>query len=265
MKAQFLSDGSDFRARGGGGYLAKNRRDSGLFWWTIIITLLMGLATFCWFFSIMVFKYPEKPLHYKLLTRLEKLEPLERFDPLDVPSGTFHGARDLLARYYNYNPEQLRVVNDVLKRGYLLNYAEESPVYVKGTYTVVHARPLTPADIVDAGWIVRAKSVDLEDVEVELLLPGADAGQAPYQPGENFTLDNKSTYCSVINVERRLSSDGLCATVVPISYGNFTVGNQQKVSLTPPTKLNMEAPLPVLVLDAPETPAAAKVSQVGGF
>src|SRR3954468_10816976 len=82
MRAQFLNDGSDFRARGGGGHLAKDRRDNGLFWWTILITLLIGVATFCWFFSIMVFKYPEKPFNYRLLTKLEKLERIARFDPL---------------------------------------------------------------------------------------------------------------------------------------------------------------------------------------
>src|SRR4051812_11614293 len=112
MHAQFLSDGSDFRSRGGGGNLAKGRRDEGLFWWTILITLLIGVATCCWFFSIMVFRYPEKPFNYRLLTKLEKLEPLARFDPLAansstapgagvpvvkrLPNGTFNNARDLL-------------------------------------------------------------------------------------------------------------------------------------------------------------------------
>src|SRR5436189_6111571 len=132
MNAQFLSDGSDFRSRGGGGSnFAKNRRDNGLFWWTILITLLIGVATFCWFFSIMVFKYPEKSFNYRLLTKLEKLERIARFDPLaanaasvapgsDVvpvkrlPNGTFNNARDLLNKYYNYNPDQLRLTNSVL-------------------------------------------------------------------------------------------------------------------------------------------------------
>src|SRR6187401_3251752 len=126
MRAQFLSDGSDFRARGGGGHFAKDRRGNGLFWWTILITLLIGVATFCWFFSIMVFKYPEKPFNYRLLTKLEKLEPIAKFDPLAgaskssdqirilrLPNGTFHNARDLLNKYYNYNASQLRLINSV--------------------------------------------------------------------------------------------------------------------------------------------------------
>jgi len=257
MRAQFLSDGSDFRSRGGGGYLAKNRRDEGLFWWTILITLLIGVATFCWFFSIMVFKYPEKPFCYRLLTKLEKLEPVAKFDPLAasgtrLPNGTFNNARDLLNRYYNYNPEQLRLTNSVLKRSYILNYTNESPVYVKGTYAVTMVRPLTPADIMSSGWVVRARSTDLEDVEIELLLPGkaADEKSPPYQEGESFTLDNKSSFCSVIHVLRNPDADGLCASVVPLSYGKFNLGKQRTLALAPPARLNVEAPLPITGLSA---------------
>ena len=276
MQAQFLSDGSDFRARGGGGHFAKDRRDNGLFWWTILITLLIGVATFCWFFSIMVFKYPEKPFCYRLLTKLEKLEPIARFDPLAaggggkkgeqnlvlrLPNGSFNNARDLLNKYYNYNPDQLGHTNSVLKRSYILNYSEESPVYVKGTYTVTFARPLVATDLVKNGWVVRAHSVDLEDVEIELMLPGkpADPKAPPYHEGETFTLDNKSSFCSVIHVLRNQDADGLCATVVPIGYGSFNLGNQRSLSLIPPTTLNVEAPLPITGV-APGTGDGSKVA-----
>jgi hypothetical protein len=260
MRAQFLSDGSDFRSRGGGSYLAKNRRDDGLFWWTILITLLIGLATFCWFFSIMVFKYPEKPFNYRLLTKLEKLDPIAKFDPLApgskrlpnggllqrLPNGSFHTARDLLNKYYDYNPDQLRLTNSILKRSYILNYDDESPIYVKGTYAVTFVRPLAAGDLVNEGWVVRAHSSELEDVEIELLLPGkADPMAPPYREGDSFTLDNKSTFCSVIHVLRNRDADGLCATVVPIGYGSFNVGNQKKLALAPPITLNVEAPLPI--------------------
>jgi hypothetical protein len=278
MKAQFLSDGSDFRSRGGGGYLAKKGRDDGLFWWTILITLLIGVATFCWFFSIMVFKYPEKPFNYRLLAKLEKLDPLAKFDPLAsvaiklpdgtpvqrLPNGTFHNARDLLNKYYNYTPDQLRLTNSVLKRSYILNYSEESPVYVKGTYSVALVRALTEADLMKSGWVVRARSVDLEDVEIELLLPvKKDAESPPYQEGESFTLDNKSSFCSVIHVLRNQDADGLCATVVPITYGNFNLGNQKTLAIAPPPSLNVDAPLPITASSG--AGAGTKVAAQSGF
>lgn len=261
MKVHFLSAGTDYRSRSSGsGNLAKGRRDEGLFWWTILITLLMGLATFCWFFSIMVFKYPEKPFNYKLLTKLEKLEVIKKFDPLFVPNGTFHSARDLLGKYYNFNPEQLRLVNDLLKRSYIMNYGNEGPVYVKGNFVVTGARQLTPNDMIDSGWVVRARSVDLEDVEVEILFPGAKQEAAPFAPGENLTLDNKTTFCSVVNIDRNDDTDGLCASVIPISYGDYNVSEQKVVSLKPPTGLNMEAHWPLTEHDpAAGTQVAAKV------
>jgi hypothetical protein len=310
MRAQFLSDSSDFRPRGGGSYTAKGRRDDSLFWWTILITLLIGVATFCWFFSIMVFKYPEKPFNYRLLSKLEKLDPLAKFDPLvsaviklpddtvvqRLPNGTFHNARDLLNKYYNYNREQLRLTNALLKRSYIMNYSGETPVYVKGTFSVASVRPLTSDDLMQSGWVVRARSVDLEDVELELLLPmksksapkapepaeGSEEGavadaaekgeaakeevpkaipvaEAPYQEGEVFTLDNKKSCCSVIHILRNQDADGLCANVVPISYGTFDLGNQKVLALAPPRALKVDAPLPVTGTE-PSPPADSKVA-----
>lgn len=265
MNAQFLS-GSDYRARGGGGsYNAKKSKDSGLFWWTILITLLLGLATFCWFFSIMVFKYPEKPFNYRLLTKLEKLDPIKKFDPLLIPKGNFLAPRDLLKKYYDYNPEQLQVVNDLLKRSYILNYSEESPVYVKGNYIVVSARALAVGDFVDKGWIVRLRSTELEDVEVEFLFPGTGIEAAPYHEGDSIALDNKTTFGSVIHVERNYATDGLCATVVPIAYGEFAVGDQQKVELVPPTVLNVAAALPITSFDESKAGASTKVAAQSGL
>lgn len=259
MNVHFLSDGSDFRSRGTGGYLAKNRRSNGLFWWTVLITLLMGLAVFCWFFSIMVFKYPEKPFNYKLLTKLKKIDEIKSFAPDLVPHGKFLSPKDLLSSYYYYNTEQLRHANDTLKRNYILNYTEESPVYVKGTYTVVSSRPLTSSDVIDQGWVMKARSVEMEDVEVELLLPGAASAKPPYGDGETFTLDNKQAICTVMHVERS-GADGICATVVPIVYGDYPVGADKTLAITPPSKINVESAWPVVRADS--TIAAGSSSAV---
>lgn len=246
MKTLFLSNASDVHSRRGGRSSTKNRNDGSLFWWTILITLLLGLATFCWFFSIMVFKYPEKPFYYRLLSKLDKLEPIKKFDPLSVPHGAFYGARELLAKYYNYNSDQLRLANDLLKRSYITNYIEESPLYIKGGFTIVQSRPLNNKDIINVGWVVRIRSIEVEDVDLELILPGAVSDVEPYQVGENINMDNKSSFVSVVNIEKNSSGDGLCATVIPIAYGSFATGKHNILSLKPPVKLNMSASLPVL-------------------
>ena len=244
MRAQFLSDGSDFRSRGSGGDYGRPRGGNDMFWWTIAITLLMGVATFSWIFSIMVFKYPEKPFNYSLLTKLKKLEPLEVFEPIKVPRGEYLDPKKFLSKYYYLNADQLRVKNDILKRAYILNYKEESPDYIKGTFNVLNSRPLTEKDVMTSGWVVRGRSVEMEDVDVEIIFPGRDIKKSPYQDGETFTLDNKSTFAALLHVGRG-ANDAICGTLVPIVYGSFAISGDKEVALTPPSKLNMAARWPI--------------------
>lgn len=257
MRAQFLNDPSDFRPRGGGQF-ARERRSNGMFWWTIVITMLLGVATFCWIFSIMVFKYPEKPFNYDLLAKLKKLEPLTEFDPLYVPHGEFRTAKELL-KYSDLNSEQLRVKNALLKRAFILNYKDESPEYLKGTFTVLQSRRLTPADVMPQGWVARARSVDIEDVEVEIILPGANSESAPYEEGQIVSLDNKSTFAAVVNLDRNTGkgSDGICATVVPIVYGEHVMSGESTIALEAPPRLNMKSHWP---LTEPQSIPAARVA-----
>jgi hypothetical protein len=224
-----------------------------MFWWTIVITLLLGVATFSWIFSMMVFRYPEKPFNYKLLGKLKKLEPLTAFRPLHVPNGTQIAAKDLLG-FSSLNTDQVRVKNDMLKRAYITNYKDESPEYVKGTFTVTYTRPLTNKDWMNEGWVVRAHASDIEDVELEILLPGAPKDKPVLQEGQTFTLDNRSAIAALAHIERN-ASDGVCATVVPIIYADFRLNGDKNLVLAPPSLLNMESKLPVT--DAAEAAGAA--------
>lgn len=253
MHAQFLSDGSDFRPRSGGGNFSRKPRSSGMFWWTILITFLLGVATFSWIFSMVVFRYPEKPFAYHLLGKLKKLEPLTAFRPLHVPNGNQIAAKDLLG-FSSLNTEQLRVKNDLLKRAYITNYKDDSPEYVKGTFVVTYARPLTGKDWMNGGWVVRAHASDIEDVELEILLPGAPADKPVLQEGQTFSLDNRNSIAALAHIERN-ATDGVCATVIPITYSNFLINGEKKVALAPPAILNMESRLPVT--DAAEAAGAA--------
>ncbi len=257
MRSQFLNDGSDFRSRSGGQF-ARERRSNGMFWWTIVITMLLGVATFSWIFSIMVFKYPEKPFNYSLLARLKKLEPLMEFDPLTVPHGEFHTAKEML-KYSDLNMEQLRVKNALLKRAYISNYKEDNPEYIKGTYIVLHTRALTASDVMPHGWVARALSVDIEDVEVEILLPGADPAKAPYEDGQTIIFNNKTTFAAVVNLDRKTAkgADGICVSVVPIVYGEHLLSGEAKIALEAPDKLNLGARWP---LTEPVSIPAAKVA-----
>ncbi|MBX7211285.1 MAG: hypothetical protein K1X78_23460 [Verrucomicrobiaceae bacterium] len=243
MQIQFLSDGTEYRSHGGGSF-SKNKPGSGLFWWTILITLLMGAAIFCWFFSIILFTHPEKPLHYRLLAKVKKLEPLRKFSPLSVPQGKFLTPRELLAEYFADNAEHLSVSNDQLKRAYIKNYKEQAPKYVKGAFTVVAARELKKTDVFTKGWVVRARADDIEDVDLEMVFPGVDSAPVAYAQGDKITLDQTSTFASAVHVQK-LPLDRICVTVLPLAYQGFRVAAVGELQMDAPELLNMDAPWPV--------------------
>jgi len=270
MRVQFLNDGSEFRTYGGGSF-SKTKGTGGLFWWTLAIFLLLALATTSWFFSIWVFAHPEKPFSYKLLSRLEKLEPLRKWSVHTVPNGPILTSNKLLEQYFYYSSEQMRVANDELKRAYIKNFKEHSPEYLIGKFNVLATRPLGTGDVFTKGWVVVARSTDLEDVDVELVLPGLESETPPYKEGDALLIEKKKTFASVVHVQR-LEGERIQATLVSLLYANapYKEGDEvpavidednQVVTLAPPAKLNMEALWPVshdLKISGPtvaETPA----------
>ena len=243
MQIQFLNDGTEYRSHGGGNF-SKTKPNSGLFWWTILITLLMGAAIFCWFFSIVLFSHPEKPLHYRLLAKVKKLELLRKFSPLSVPQGKFLTPRELLSEYFNDSAEHLTVGNDQLKRAYIKNYKEQAPKYVKGAFTVVAARELKSTDVFTQGWVLRARADDIEDVDIEIIFPGVTSAPVAYVPGDKLTLDQTSTFASTVHVQK-LPLDRICVTVLPLAYQGFKVAAVGELQMDVPALLNMDAPWPV--------------------
>lgn len=245
MRQLFLSDGNDRRSSYGGGNLVRKNESASLFWWTIVITLMMGLATFCWFFSIMVTQHPEKPMNYKVLAKLDRLPVIRKFSVYSVPDGSSKSARELLSAYFAYSPEQLQVANTILKRAYIRNYdKQDPPVYLSGQFEVLDARPLGEEDVVSEGWVVRCRAADLEDVDVEVLLPGLQSKAAPFEAGELLTLDKRSTFAALVHVQR-INEDRLCATAVPLVYGGFKTAAGEVPTMSPPRRLNLEASWPV--------------------
>ena len=241
MRVQFLNEGTEFRSYGGSG-MAKSRQSTGLFWWTLLITLLVGLAIISWFFCIFVFSRPENPFSYKVLAKVKKLEPLRKYTPLTVPQGKFQSPRDLLGEYFALDDEHLAVANDVLKRSYICNYKSPlAPTYVKGAFVVTAQRKLADSDVFTAGWVVRARAEGFEDVEIELILPEAAGDTTPYKEGDTFTLDQKNTFASAIHVQK-MGEDRVCVTVVPLAYQGLGAEN---VQMNAPAKLNLEARWPV--------------------
>jgi hypothetical protein len=243
MHVRFLSDGNEYRSYGGGSFSKKKEGGGGIFWWTILITLLMGAATFCWFFSIMVFSHPEKPFNYRMLAKFHKLEPLRPWTTFSVPNGKKLTARDLLTEFFPYSSEQMTVKNDLLKRSYIRNYKHQQPIYLLGNYQVLSLRMLTAQDVVTSGWVVRARSAELEDVDVEIILPGLTIKDEPFKVGDTIAMDSSKPQVTTLHVQR-LDENRLCVTAIPLAYSGFTK-TDTAVKMTPPEQLNMDAYWPV--------------------
>jgi hypothetical protein len=256
MHVRFLSDGSEYRSYGGSGFSKKKESNGSIFWWAILITLLMGAATFCWFFSIMVFAHPEKPFNYKVLAKFNKLEPLRPWSTFSVPNGKKVGARELLSEFYSYSREQLAVKNDMLKRSYIRNYKHEHPLYVTGGYQVVGVRQLGAEDVITSGWVVRVRSAEIEDVDLEILLPGTQGEQEPFNVGDKLVVESSRPQLSVLHVQR-LDGERICVTTVPLAYSPFTAGATD-LKMAPPDRLNMDAFWPV-TRDVPVMASEARV------
>lgn len=250
MQIEFMSESRT----GGGRPVAPVQEEapknsSGLVWWTIIITLLIGMATSSWLFSIYVFTHPEKPFSYRILAKFDKLEPLTKFTPISVPTGSFESARDLFSSYYGTDDAQLAAINNRLMRQYLQNYTSDAPVYVKGTFRVAHSRALTGDDPFTSGLVVRATSVDFPNVVLELILPGPDPGVVPFQPGDDITIDTNSTFASLVHLQRE-ASEVLTVSALSIVYREFpTPVEDVSVAQAPPERLNLEGRLPVIGMD----------------
>ena len=250
MQIEFMSESRS----GGGRPVAPAQEEtpknsSGLVWWTIIITLLIGMATSSWLFSIYVFTHPEKPFSYRILAKFDKLEPLTNFTPISVPTGSFQSSRELFSSYYGTDDAQLTALNNRLMRQYLQNYSADAPVYVKGTYRVAHSRRLTAEDPFTSGLVVRATSVDFPNVVLELILPGPDPEQVPFQPGDDITIDTNSTFASVVHLKRE-ASEVLTVSALSIVYREFpTPAEDVSVAQAPPERLNLDGRLPVIGLE----------------
>lgn len=238
---------------------AMPRTDGGMFWWTIGISVLIGMATFSWIFSIFVFTHPETPFNYGFLEKMNRLEEIRQFDEKSVPAGRTYNPKDLYQKFYTLTDRNLKDNNALLRRNYITNYKnkDERPFYLSGRFRVVHARPLTKGDVFTTGMVARAVAMtdderEYRNVVIEYVLPTiVDAKpEQQFTAGDLLDIDSRRKkrrlYSSVINVER-LNDDVLVFTVVPLLYGEHTVDATKGITLTatPPGHLNLKAPLPI--------------------
>ncbi len=265
--------------------------DGGLFWWTIIITLLLGAAIASWFFSIYVFRYPEVPFNYKLLQRLHKIDALTKFERNNVPNGKLYGAKAAFQEFDRLTDKQLQETSKELRHNYLTNYRaiEDKPIYMKGDYKIYHVRPLTTEDVFTSGLVVRAQAIEavegapleFPNTLIEFIFPTNGPALAAFNVGDILTIDQRSLYAkadadrkqdgrrffaSIVNLER-LPQHKLIFTLVPLLYGNCEVNGDpdSKLTMAPPVKLNLKGKWPITEETAggPSTLSSVATTQPG--
>ena len=235
---------------------AVRRTDGGLFWWSIAITVLLGLAVFSWFFCIYVATHPEKPFNYSLLNRFHKLEPLKLFSEKDIPAGKTSPYKDMYQTFFDFTEENLTQKNTDLHRAYITNYKDERPLYIRGSFKVVHSRQLTKDDVFTCGTIARAVALveddkEFRNVTIEYVLPTNTPPKDQLLPGDILKIDTTDQtgrlrrYAALLNVQHN-QDDAMVFTVVPLAYGEH--GNAQaglSIKGEPPDLLNMKGKWPI--------------------
>jgi hypothetical protein len=220
-----------------------------LFGWTVFILLLCGFAVACWIGTFYVFNHPEKPLNYRLLTKLNKLEPPKRFELTAAPVGEFLGADKLLEKYGAMTAPQLMEESDSLLRSYLRNYDHQigKLPYVIGKFTVLDAFTTGDTQFFGTGVSVLAQSNDLPTVYIEQIFPAEKqdlpAMQRILATGLGIELRRSYDLSAVIHVTS-LGDGKLLFTCIPLLYGSYgQLGSS--FQLEPPRALNVKEGLPM--------------------
>lgn len=192
-------------------------RSGNLILWVAAIAVLIGLNFASWSFCMWVFGQPEQPMNYKLLNRLDKLDPIHGFLPFTAPRGKFNSAKDLYAQVYPFNETELRAYNGILKRYYLKNYAERDDVtFLSGEFVIESVQKMGEDDVFQSGIVIRGRSSTFPDVILDLALPSEETPEVFELPvGSLFQVEESQMCAALLNV-KRLQDTTMIFTVVPL-------------------------------------------------
>ncbi len=207
--------------------------------WVAAIAVLLGLNFASWSFCMWVFGQPEHPMNYKILTRLEKLDPIQVFGVTTVPRGKFHTIKELYANVYPFNGVELKAYNGILKRNYLKNYKERDDVtFLAGDFVVESVRQLGETDVFSSGIAVRATAKNFPDGQIDFVIPSNEVPETMYEIGEEITVDESATCAAVLHIER-LEDDMMVFTAVPLVKRKFESSGGGMIEVVAPEILQL--------------------------
>lgn len=223
-----------------------------LFLWTVGILILIGATLTIWLGSFYVFGHPEKPESYRILQKLGKLDPPQRFELTEAPAGKFFSPEKAFEYFSAMSRYELSRENEGLLRDYINNFRSTKRLvpYLTGRFTIMSSYDLTPENFFGSGVVAVAQSVDFPQVLIEHVYT-APAKTVPVlrrmlAPGLDIKLEKMSDLAAVLHVER-LADGRLQFTVAPLLYGAYALKQGSgSFSLEPPASLNPAGGLPII-------------------
>ena len=236
------------------GHRSGGNSDS-LFGWTVFIFLLIGFVFLCWMGSYYIFAHPEKAANYRLLLRLHKVEPPQRFEVTAAPRGEFLKPGQLLERFGSMTGSEISRTNEKLLRNFIRNYHQNRELvpYAVGTYRVIGTLPLTKKSFCNPGLIALLQAVEQPEILVEQPFTCEESNlpalKRSLTPAQEIKLEKPLDLSAVVHVDR-ISESRILLTTMPLLYGSYgSAKGGTSFSLEPPQELNLESGLPVLSRD----------------
>lgn len=231
---------------------------SGAGWWVLTFMATVTFSIMTWAGCNYLFNFPENPKNFKILKKVGRIGAGPNFEKADIPTSRTATPEDLYELFYALEDEKISNLNQMLLRGYITQYADLPPYrYLSGEFRILESRPLTPDDFVFPGVLVKAQAfVNSADGElsssypltIDYLVPTeAQNTQKNFQPGDLLEVKKKPHYFSIVHVQKEGPKEETVfnCVVLPISCGVYTTPDRQRIVLSPPQDINIQAPLPL--------------------
>lgn len=232
------------------------------FWWILAHALAICFSTVSWILSLFIFNNPELPQNYNILKKIGRAPVPQSFTALDAPQGESIRPETIYRNYALYalptNRKKLTKTNSRLLRAYLQSYTEdEKPTYIEGNYRILQIRPLVETDILFPGFSIRAQALVQPDklrppgpypVLIEYLYPCDNkAAFTWFKPGDLLNIQKIPNCATILHLSHLGTVDEpiINLTVAPVAYGDYKIGENRTLSISPPTKLNLSATMPL--------------------
>ncbi len=237
-----------------------------MFAWTLFFLLLVGFTLFCWIGSFYIVGHPEKAANYRLLKRLHKLEDPQRFQITAAPRGEFLKPLQLLERFGEFSPLEIKRFNEGRLRDFLRNYHQTRELlpYITGDYTIIGVRVLTEKNIFSPGVAALLQSTERPEIFVEEVFPcdieHLSLLEQKLVVGTKIKFEKSVDLSALLFVKQR-EDGGLQLTAIPILYGTYGKRSTSETlfSLEPPEEINIAGTLPIFSKN--ELMAAATAAQ----